>query len=203
MIEQIVAQINTQIQSQLPWIDRLGGICVPLTGKDRDREVTVPVNANDQSDSCWQSGEYQHFLPDSNKISVAFWERQGTESAEINEQIPKRRGLNRTQALRFLLWANLDRLNGVLKGEEAKLAKEVEYVLLSFNSFLIGTTRVQGSFLERSTDAADIFSSYSFAEEALWFSYPYVAFGFTMSFTWLELVDCPPSSFISVKANPC
>lgn len=196
MIERILTNyINPALGSSQAWITTLGALCVPITGKDGDREVTVPVALNVAGADCFQNGVYRQFLPDSSKAAVGFWERTGQPLYVVNPQIPKGQGWTVTETLRFNLWVNMERLTLQL-GQEGELGELMRQTLLAnffrFKADLPPTTTVRLSVTDLDWDPASIFGNYSYGNEHRWFKYPFAALGVGVTLSWLSFTGCPP-----------
>jgi len=108
MITKVAELLRSQIED-LPFVDLLGGLTKPLTLVTNTGEETInkvlPVDVNVLTNPCDQD-EKNKYIPDTSKLSVIFFEDQGT---TLDREDTYYRYLETT--LRMMCWFNLPLIN--------------------------------------------------------------------------------------------
>lgn len=159
-MEALAQLLATRVAAEVPFLDRAVGLARLLIkpGLDGDTPLTLklPVPVSFTAADCQRDERY--LVPSDDTVGILFFEDGGS-SRLVTSQYPASTQMRQT-ALRLLLWANPQRLDGELT-EEALLGA-VERALA------IGQRFTSGSFLDVSVSyatlpaEASLFSRYSF-----------------------------------------
>lgn len=226
-----IAEILKYRLSNLPWIERFGGLVSQATrpvfvqGADGAQVITgyqtYPVACDVNDAACWENGVYKYFEPDAKKAAIAFFVDNGGVVLKGPEGA-KNGGLRFSFDLKFLCWMNLKRLGDTITNGDCNASmRVVPYVMAQFWGQHNATGIFSGGIEEDiflSVDVTGIrqlqktpamFQPFTFAtdgEKRGLFLYPYDYFGLQISGTFVVDINCLPALYAGdyeFASGPC
>lgn len=192
MIQDIVSHINQSI-TPLQWVDSVSGLtlAVPrMVSTTQGKELqSLPMAAGRDPDDCYESGEWKALVPDSNKTSIVFWQRQSDVSYNRG-QLSKRRTIA-TVTLRCVCWANTSRID-IDMDEEYRLHDSLIAAIGQGRQSFTGQQNFKGwiDLLGVSTDWQTIFGQYDYSKYTKLFHYPYHGFAVDIDVRYILSSAC-------------
>lgn len=211
----VVADVLKSRLTDLPWIERFGGLVQEATrpqlirgadGVDIIKGYDVyPVACDVNLVNCWEGGRYKMLEPDSTKAAVAFFTDGGGVTLKSVDD-PKESWMVFSFELRFLCWMNLMRLGETITaGGCQPSGRVVPYVVHKLwgdhtASGLFGGGleeevfgRIRVTAVSELQKRAGIFDPFSFARSNMaLFIYPYDYFGLRIQGTFEINRNCLP-----------
>lgn len=197
MIVKVAEALKSQLEdnSDLPFVDKLGGLVKPLTFYNKVEDGTeakvMPVEVNALTRPC-NTNDYNAFLPDTKYMSVIFFEDLGSEPKDEDTYY---RYI--TSSLRIVCWYNLPKINAdYTDGELLTMA-----ILEAIPDRIANTSelfQIQTTFAGLTPNTEDVFDAYDLNEaEHQYRQYPYDTAGINFLVDYAIGRDC-----VSVLMNP-
>jgi hypothetical protein len=167
----------------LPFVERYGGIAHPMTHAfGGDTLKTFPVSMGLTGAQCFDQGKYSMLVPDDRYKSVSYFEGL-TSPAQITFADPKRSIATIRQAVKFVIWLNMQKL-GI--EEQAQVGLMALAAVAAFqDTYAIqyagksGRMVVSGANIRMDKNGA--FGGYTYQDKQHLFMWPFAFFAIEMT----------------------
>lgn len=201
MIEALIESLKP-IFNTLNWVENYGGlvetwpmeVAVNEDGTQTKTEF-FPVSRGTKPDSCSLDECRARLSPDERYRSVVFWALQGEVKVE-----PPKRNISRangmmqySQEVRLIVWLNF---TGCDNCDATSWAAYAQNLVTYLNRARVQSADPVGAAgrlkitSEAIRDAKDIFSPWTFNEEARYFASPFDFFALDFTFEWFQNAKC-------------